>query len=155
MYYKKAARQKLAAAISAAKLKDIMQNAAVLSAAGVGLAGGVKALDTVLDKGPDPLKRRMGYAKMIGEAPELEKKYGKGNVKRYYNTLYRFSERTATDPVAAAAWMKRSLQYKDVGPQTSDIKGLSDIEKSVRTSKRKAVTDALAPSSLASLSSLG
>ena len=153
--YKEAKKRILGGKIKKKHLKRMLRNSALLGGAGVTLAAGVKALDFVADKGPDPIKRSVGYGKMTREAPKLEKTHGTRNVRKYYNTLYHFSERTAMDPVAAAAWMKRSLQYKDIGPQTTDLKGLTDIEKASRQYKRKPFADSLSPGSLGALSNLG
>ena len=153
----KYAGKKKAAKKAAKKLeiKNILRNAALLGGASLSIGAGVKAIDYAADKGPDPFKRKLGYRRMLKESPGLTEKYDPKDVKKYYKTLFHFSERTAMDPVASSAWMKRSLQYKDVGPQTTDLKGLTDIEKGTRAMQRKPFADALSTGSLSSLSNLG
>ena len=100
--------------------------AAASAVGGLGAAGAYGA-----SRLAEPVKKKWGMKKMYEENPWL-KKEDKRTVKKFYNTMFRFSPSIAMDPVVAGSVMRRQLEYKDVGVQPSDVKSLTDVEDAMR-----------------------
>jgi len=78
-----------------------------LTAGGTIAAGGVEKITDVLSK---PIHMQS----MMEQNPDLVK-YPKKDVETYFNTLQRFSPLMAADPLVSGSWMRKALQYRDVG----------------------------------------
>jgi hypothetical protein len=149
----KEAKKKKVMSVSSKGLGRMGRNIGMLALLGGGVGLGLKGVDVVSRALTDPLDKAKGRKRMLKVNPEL-KKENKKDLNRYYDTLFRFSPAVAGDPLAAGAWMKRALQYKDIGPQVTDIKGLSDIE--VGLAKRKqSKRGIMHPESISDLARLG
>ena len=99
-------------------------------------AGGVKGLDALIDSATDPFSKRTAFNSMMNENPSL-KKEPKQDVKKIFNTLYRFNPKMAGDPLVAGSFMRRSLQFRDEGIQPADIKTLTEIGRNVTSAKSR------------------
>jgi hypothetical protein len=132
------------------------KNLLALAAVGGTLYLGAKAIDAATDAVVDPTSRKINLKRTLKANPDL-KQYDKKDLKQHFRTIAHFSPRTASDPLAAGATLRRFMAYKDVGPQATDLKTLSDIEKGVADSRKSrfGVGKALEPANLSSLSSLG
>ena len=100
-------------------------------AAGLILGGGAALASVGAQAISDPLKKRVGRNRMYRENAFLHNE-DKKTVNKYYNTLYRFSPTMAMDPLVAGSFMKKQLEFKDVGIQPTDVGTLANIEKAVR-----------------------
>jgi hypothetical protein len=98
----------------------------------LGSAGAAKLGQAAMD----PVKKRIGFKRLMTESPELADKEDMGTLKKYYNTLFRFAPNVAMDPLTASSFMKRNLEFKEVGIQPSDISTLADITSKMKSTER-------------------
>ena len=104
---------------------------------GAGAAGislGIKGVEGLSDSISNPIKKRKAFNNMMDDNPGLKKESPK-DVKRVFNTLFRFNPKMAGDPLVAGSFMKRTLQFKDEGIQPVDVKTLTDIGKNMSGGK--------------------
>lgn len=118
--------------------KRVLENAAVFGGAGLLLSGGTAAAGALADAVKDPIKKRVGKNRMMRENPWLRHEDNK-TVDKYYNTLYRFAPAMAMDPLVSGSFMKKQLEYKDVGIQPTDVNTLANIQKAVGQAKQEGI----------------
>ena len=114
-----------------ASISPVFKNALLLGGAGALIGGGAAAAQTMGSAIADPLKKRVGYKRMLREN-EFLRHEDPTSVNKYYSTLYRFSPTMAMDPLVAGSFMKKQLEFQDVGVQPGDLQTISNIEKAVR-----------------------
>ena len=135
--------------------KKVLENAAVFGGAGLLLSGGAAAASALANAVKDPIKKRVGKNRMMRENSWLQHE-DKGTVNKYYNTLYRFAPNMAMDPLVAGSFMKKQLEYKDIGIQPSDVNTLVNIQKSVRDQRGDGLlASAFKPSGISEIRGLG
>lgn len=103
-------------------------------AGAAGIAGGIKGLEAISEGIATPIKKRSAFNKMIDDNPGL-KKEDQRDVKRVFNTLFRFNPKMAGDPLVAGSFMKRTLQFKDEGIQPVDVKTLTEVSRNMSGNK--------------------
>jgi hypothetical protein len=103
-----------------------------LGAMAAGVGAGVGAADKGIDALTSMVGREMGFRGMLQHNPDLAQVAPKSDLKRFYTTLHKFGPQVAEDPVAAGAWMKKTLEYRNEGVPAQDLKLLSDINKNMR-----------------------
>ncbi len=131
--------------------KRITENVITLTGAGAALgAGGAIAVGGA-EAISDPIKKGLYKKRMMKENTWM-KNEDSGTVSKMFNTLYRFSPEMAADPVVSGAFVRKGIEFKDVGIQPTDVKTLSDIQKSV--SQRKSLSKSKAVFSPGDLSSM-
>ena len=107
--------------------KDTIGRRALMFGAGAaGLAGGIKGVESLSEGIANPIRKRSAFNSMMEDNPSLKREDQK-DVKRVFNTLYRFNPKMAADPLVAGSFMKRTLQFKDEGIQPVDVKTLTEI----------------------------
>jgi len=99
----------------------------VLGGAAAGAGEGVKAI-------VDPIRKKVGRKRMYRENPFLQHE-DKKTVEKYYDTLYRFSPSMAMDPLVSGSFMKKQLEFKDVGIQPTDLQTITNVQKAVSQSR--------------------
>ncbi len=116
--------------------KDTFKRVLGFGGAAAGLGLGVSAAGDIHDAIADPLKKRSYFKKMMRENPHLKREKPK-EVKKFFNTIYKFNPTVASDPVVSGSMMKRILQFKDEGIQPQDIKVLTETRKHLADAKGK------------------
>jgi len=102
----------------------------------------------------DPIKKKVGIKRMYRENDWLSRE-DPGIVKKYYNTLFTFSPQMAMDPLTSGAFMKKQLEYRDVGIQPTDVQTLANIEKAVQDrGQNELIRGAFASGGIAGMSGL-
>lgn len=107
--------------------KDTVGRKALMFGGGAaGLTAGIKGVEALSDSITKPIKKRSAFKGMMADNPGLSKESPK-DVKRVFNTLFRFNPKMAADPLVAGSFMKRTLQFKDEGIQPVDVKTLTEV----------------------------
>ncbi len=104
----------------------IGRKALMFGAGAAGLAGGIKGVESLSEGIANPIRKRSAFDSMMEDNPSLKREDPK-DVKRVFNTLFRFNPKMAADPLVAGSFMKRTLQFKDEGIQPVDVKTLTEI----------------------------
>jgi hypothetical protein len=112
------------------------RKALTYGAAAAGIAGGVKAVDSITDAVAGPIKKRTYFNNMIEDNPKLKRENTR-DVKRIFSTLFRFNPKMASDPLVSGSFLKRSLQFKEEGIQPVDVKTLTEVAKNIEGAKSK------------------
>ena len=134
--------------------KQVMQTALGLGSAGLVLGGASSAAEGLADAAATPIKRHLGYKRMVRDNPWI-KDEDQDTVKKFYRTLFNFSPTVAMDPMASGSFMKKQLEFKDIGIQHNDIHTLSNIEKAVRDTKAdRLIFNSFRPSAAADVGAL-
>jgi hypothetical protein len=107
-----------------------LKTTAIVGGVGALLGAGSAGASALIQAAKDPIKKRLGKNRMYRENEWLRHEDNK-TVDKFYNTLYRFSPTMAMDPLVSGSFMKRQLEYKDVGVQPSDVSTMVNIEKAV------------------------
>ena len=103
-------------------------------AGAAGIAGGIKGIEALGDAAIKPLQKRKAFNNMMEDNPGLKKEKPK-DVKRVFNTLFRFNPKMAADPLVAGSFMKRTLQFKEEGIQPVDVKTLTEVGRNMSSNK--------------------
>ena len=120
-------------------------------AIGAGAAAASSGCENLLR---DPIKKKVGIKRMYRENDWLGNE-NPSSVKKLFNTLYTFSPRIAMDPLTSGAFMKRQLEYSDVGIQPTDIQTIANIEKAVQDrGQNEIIRSAFSGGSIGSMSGL-
>jgi len=115
--------------------KDTIGRKALGFGAGAaGLTVGIKGVEGLADSISSPIKKRSAFNNMMSDNPALKKEDSK-DVKRVFNTLFRFNPKMAGDPLVAGSFMKRTLQFKDEGIQPVDVKTLTEVSRNMSSGK--------------------
>ena len=112
-------------------LKSVARTAAQLGAVGLLLSGGAAAAQGLVGAIKDPIKKRLGRNRMYRENNWLRHE-DKGTVDKYFSTLFRFAPTMAMDPLVSGSFMKKQLEFKDIGIQPTDVSTLANIQKAVK-----------------------
>jgi hypothetical protein len=118
-------------------LKNILKTVGILSAITAGSAGIQKLLSDAYEKFKNTMASREAYNNfdtVYSESTELQK-YPKDIAKKYFNTLYHFSPKMATDPMATESWLLQTVSWhgSDTGVPLPHLKDITDVqEKSQR-----------------------
>jgi len=135
--------------------KNILKNSLVLGGAGALIGGGAALAGEIGSAIADPLKKKVGLKRMYRENSFLNRE-DSGTVSKYYDTLFRFSPTMAMDPLVSGSFMKKQLEFKDIGIQPTDIQTVSNIEKAVRDQRQHALMQqAFAPKAMSDTLSIG
>ena len=136
------------------RVKALAEGALLLGGAGAALKAGSAIATSGGDAATDPIRKSFYKRRMYKENDWL-KSEDQTAVKRVFNTLYRFSPEMAADPSVSAAFVRKGLEFKDVGIQSQDVKTLADIQSAVakRKSDRRD-SSVLSPNNLKSLHAL-
>ena len=110
------------------------RKALMFGAGAAGISGGIKGVEALSDSVAKPIKKRSAFNKMMADNPSL-KKENPTDVKRVFNTLFRFNPKMAGDPLVAGSFMKRTLQFKDEGIQPVDVKTLTEVGRNMSSNK--------------------
>lgn len=121
-----------AAHVNSKNLKEALTSAGILALTG-GIVGAGANLAVGAERGMvGAIKKHVGYRDMLKRNPELAKEQS-GDVKSYYDTLHTLSPTMASDPNISGAFVKRQLEYRDMGVQPTDaaviLKAESDAAK--------------------------
>lgn len=115
--------------------KDTLGRKVLTFGAGAaGIAGGIKGIEALGDAAIKPLQKRKAFNNMMEDNPGLKKEKPK-DVKRVFNTLFRFNPKMAADPLVAGSFMKRTLQFKEEGIQPVDVKTLTEVGRNMSSNK--------------------
>ena len=129
-------------------LSPVFKNALLLGSAGALIGGGAAAAQGLGSAIADPLRKRVGYKRMLRDNQFL-KDEDPGVVGKIYNTLYRFSPTMAMDPLVSGSFMKKQLEFQDIGVQPNDLQTISNIEKAVKDQSRtEIIRSAFSPESM-------
>ena len=135
--------------------RNVLRNALIFGGAGALIGGGAAAANEIGSAITDPLKKRVGLKRMYRDNAFLNREDPK-TVSKYYDTLYRFSPSMAMDPLASGSFMKKQLEFKDIGIQPTDIQTVSNIEKAVRDQQQHALmSKAFTPAAVSDAMDLG
>lgn len=135
-------------------IKNLIENTAVLTGAGLAIGGASAGISAGLDAAGNPIRKGIMRKRMMKKNPDLASANTK-DVKSAFNTLFRFSPEMAADPNVAGAFVRKGLEFKDVGIQSSDVKTLTDIQRAVGDRKRsKAVKGIMSAEQLSSMKNL-
>ena len=138
------------AAKAGKSLNPVFKNALLLGSAGALIGGGAAAAQGLGSAIADPLRKRVGYNRMMRENQFL-KDENPDAVGKIYNTLYRFSPTMAMDPLVSGSFMKKQLEFQDIGVQPNDLQTISNIEKAVQDkAKTEIIRSAFSPQSMSS-----
>ncbi len=119
--------------------KDTLGRKALTFGAGAaGIAGGIKGIEALSDAAIKPIQKRKAFNDMMDDNPALKKENPK-DVKRVFNTLFRFNPKMAGDPLVAGSFMKRTLQFKDEGIQPVDVKTLTEVARNMSGGKSNSI----------------
>jgi len=109
-----------------------------LGLAGVAIGAGGAAAQTGYKGVKDPLMRNVGFKRMMREeGNQWMQNESAGKLKKLHKTLYSFSPKMALDPLVSGAFMKKQLEFEDVGIQQNDLATIANIEKAVRDAGSK------------------
>lgn len=111
--------------------RQFMALAGLAALTGGAVNVGSDAVDSIRSK----MKHKSNLQAMLNEYPEL-KKEPKKDVSRIFRTLHKFNPDMASDPLVASSFVKRQLEFKDVGIQPTDVKTLSEVGKNLGDAKR-------------------
>jgi len=138
-------------------LKRLGKNLAGLGLIAGAIGLGAKAASAGERAVSDPIERAVAKKRMLKANPDIKKNYTPKEITTYFRTVHAFSPKVAKDPVAAGATMRRLLAYKDVGPQSQDLQGLSTIQKNLAQARKASgpLGDSLTTGTLSGISSLG
>lgn len=115
--------------------KDTIGRKALMFGGGAaGISAGIKGVEGLSDSISKPIKKRSAFKKMMADNPSLRKEDPK-DVKKVFNTLFRFNPKMAGDPLVAGSFMKRTLQFKDEGIQPVDVKTLTEVGRNMQSNK--------------------
>ena len=119
--------------------KDTLGRKVLTFGAGAaGIAGGIKGMEALSDATIKPMQKRKAFNDMMDDNPALKKENPK-DVKRVFNTLFRFNPKMAGDPLVAGSFMKRTLQFKDEGIQPVDVKTLTEVARNMSGGKSNSI----------------
>ena len=118
---------------------DLLKSTVTLSSIPLiagGVTGGVNYLKAKMDARKLRSAQENTYHEAVNRAPDTSPLHTDPKATRQaFNTLVHFAPHIATEPNAAGAFMKKLLEYKDIGTQPEDIKTLTDIEKNIAHSR--------------------
>ena len=105
----------------------------LLPAAGtMAIAAAMPIVTDLASQGYDALRRAMtkgrDFKAMMAVNPEL-KKIDAATVQKHFSVLHRFSPELAADPTVAAAWIKQTAQFDEVG--MNSVRDLIGTRKSI------------------------
>jgi hypothetical protein len=130
-------------------INPVFRNALLLGGAGALIGGGAAAAQNIGSAIADPLKKRVGYKRMLRENDYLQRE-DPSAVGKIYDTLFRFSPTMAMDPLVSGSFMKKQLEFQDVGVQPNDLQTISNIEKAVKDrAQHEIIRSAFNPGNLA------
>lgn len=118
----------------APSLKDAITQGLMLGTASAAVTGGAALTAGLTDVIGGKLQKKVGIRRMYRENPWLDKE-DKKTVSKFYDTLHRFSPNMAMDPLVAGSFMKKQLEFKDIGIQPNDLQTITSIEKAKRDAK--------------------
>lgn len=110
------------------------RKALTFGGAAAGITAGIKGVEGLSESISTPIKKRSAFNKMMKDNPSLRKESPR-DVKRVFNTLFRFNPKMAGDPLVAGSFMKRTLQFKDEGIQPVDVKTLTEVSRNMASNK--------------------
>ena len=127
-----------------------------LGLAGVAIGAGGAAAQSGYKGIKDPLMRGVGFKRMMREEDnQWMQNESKSKLKKLHKTLYRFSPKMALDPLVAGAFMKKQLEFEDVGIQPNDLSTIANIEKAVADAgSKELMTQAFSGSGISGLGGL-
>lgn len=96
--------------------------------ASAALAGGAAVANSLTDVVGGAMQKKIGIRRMYRDNPWLENE-DKSTVSKFYSTLHRFAPSMAMDPHVAGSYMKKQLEFQDIGVQPNDLQTLTNIEK--------------------------
>lgn len=128
----------LKATFTSPEAKKTLTNALILGGVGVGIGAGATALDAGSKAVSDPVHRHFAFKQVEKKNPWL-KDHDKELVHSYYKTLFNFAPSMAKDPLVAGSFLKRQLEYKDIGPQAADLQTITNIDNAIRDRKTKSL----------------
>lgn len=111
------------------------RRALTFGAGAAGIAGGIKGIDALSDAATGPIMRSSSYNKMLKENPTL-KTLPKSDVRKRFNTLYRFNPAMAKDPLVAGSFVRKAMEFRDEGIPTMDVHDLVTARKAMADAKR-------------------
>ncbi len=113
----------------------IAQKALMLGAVGAGIGGGAAALSGAFDKVENRVSKNRNFDAALKSNPGL-KEFKTEDLQAAYDALHRFSPEIAKEPLAAGAFLRRSMLFKDEGIQPNDVKTLVDVRKALGESRK-------------------
>ena len=127
-----------------------------LGLAGVAIGAGGAAAQAGYSGIKDPLMRGVGFKRMMREeSNQWMQNESSGKLKKLHKTLYRFSPKMALDPLVSGAFMKKQLEFEDVGIHQNDLATIANIEKAVRDAgSKELMTQAFSGSGISGLGGL-
>lgn len=128
--------------------KDILWRAGVLGGAGLVIGTGAAAGNAIKDNIQGRMNHREGLRDMLARNPVL-KKADQTEVKSIYGTLFNLARPLAMDPNVSGAFVKRQLEYGDVGIQLPDAAMMIKADKDHGDARRSTSSIFDAPSSIA------
>jgi hypothetical protein len=121
---------KRAAAPNPFKAKDAFARAGMAALAGAGLvtggAIGAGAYESIRSK----LAEGNRFRAMLKDNPDLRDKPEK-DVKKMFDIVHDISPDLTKSPVVAGAFVRKAMEYKDVGVAPASVKELADINLSI------------------------
>lgn len=113
----------------------IAQKALMLGAVGAGIGGGAAALSGAVDHVQNRVNKNKNFEATLRTNPGL-KEFKTEDLQGAYDALHRFSPEIAKEPLAAGAFLRRSMLFKDEGIQPNDVKTLVDVRKLLSESRK-------------------
>jgi hypothetical protein len=115
---------------------DTLGNALKYStvAAGIGAGGYLAARGTsaLYSK----MTERKRFNKMLEKNPDL-KAYPKEEVQEFFTIVHDYSPELTKSPLVAGAFVRKNMEYKDLGVSPASIKELVDISKNISTIRKE------------------
>ncbi len=122
-----ACMEKRAARISGPpKLKDAFTRAGGAALAGAALVAGGAAGAGLYESIRSKLSEGRRFKAMLKENPDLRDKPER-DVKKMFNIVHDISPDLTRSPVVAGAFVRKAMEYKDVGVAPASVKELADI----------------------------
>ena len=127
-------------AAPSSKYMTLLKNTAVLSSIPLLAGAGLGTVQHVVAKKDAKQLRELQdrtFAEAVRRAPEDSPLHTDPKATRQaYDTLVHFAPNVATEPNAAGAFMKKLIEYKELGTQPDDVKTLTDIERNIANARR-------------------
>ena len=113
----------------------IARKALMLGAVGAGIGGGASLLSGAYDKVENRVSKNRNFDAALKANPTL-REFKTEDLQSAYDALHRFSPEIAKEPLAAGAFLRRSMLFKDEGIQPNDVKTLVDVRKALAESRK-------------------
>jgi len=115
-------------------MADAMRQGLMLGGASAALTGGAALASGLTNVIGGALQKKVGIRRMYRENAWLDKE-DKKDVEKFYSTLHRFAPSMAMDPLVSGSFMKKQLEFKDIGVQPNDLQTIANIERAQRDAK--------------------